>query len=192
LYGPGLFDIVKVEETENFILSDQFLFERAKPFTTIKILGPNRVIQLSIPVKKYEKGCLLSDIKIDYLQKWQNQHWRSLQSCYGRSPFFEYFKNDLEDLFYRNPEFLIEFTVPLFIWVLKQYLPKKDISVNLAQKTDVLQPINGLPLSYSWNKTDEKDSLQYTQVFGKEFVPNLSVWDSLFCAGPNFGICKTV
>jgi len=191
-YGPSLEDICKLEFDNEIEVDVSMPFERSSKCTQLKILGPNGQIQLGIPIKKHPKGSPISTIKIDYIQKWQNQHWRSLQTCYGRSPFFEYYRDELFPLFYASPEYLMDFSVPIFEWVCKQYFPVKKISVILAQIPGTLQAMDLLPMSYEQDKRSIESPETYTQVFGQEFVSGLSVWDALFCAGPNFRFRKTV
>ena len=192
LYAPDLEDLNLWQTQPEIQIGLHFPFERATKLTQMKMLGPNGAFQLYIPVKKHAKGTQVSEIEIDYIQKWQNQHWRSLQSCYGRSPYFEYFQKEVKNLFHQSPQYLTDFTVPILVWLCKQYFPIKKISVILAQNLETFQPKELLPLSDKQGKACQEWPLRYTQVFGQEFVSGLSVWDALFCAGPNFGIRKTL
>ena len=38
----------------------------------------------------------LAEVRIDYGQKWLNNHWRTIRSAYGKAPFFEHYCEDLE------------------------------------------------------------------------------------------------
>ena len=151
----------------------------------IRILATSGPLLLSIPVKKSPANTPISQIQIDHEQKWQNQHWRSITSAYGKAPFFVYFKDELEHLFARKTEGLAEFTFGIMEWTLKQYFPKDRLSVNLAG--EFLEPgQNNEDLKWIEKSSFEAgNQLEYRQVFGSEFVPNLSVIDHLFCSGPN-------
>ena len=186
-YGLSVSEMTEIYPNPNWAIKTYDVFERATARSTLQILGANGKISLPIPVKKYLKGTPTSAIKIDYLQKWQNQHWRSIQSAYGKSPFFEYYRTELEKLFLQKPDLLIEFTIPIIKWIHRQYFPKGNFSVIMAQDEQKFQPINHSILSMNWKKGTEKQERQYTQVFGQEFVTGLSVLDALFCEGPNFG-----
>ena len=192
IYAPDLEDLNELNFQTEIQINCNYPFERAGKLTQMKILGPNGIFHLSIPVKKHPKGSPVSEIKIDYMQKWQHQHWRSLQSCYGRSPYFEYFQEEIKNLFYSSPQYLTDFSVPVLGWICKQYFPIKKISVILAQNLVDFQPGEVLPVSDKQDISGQPEPQRYTQVFGQEFVSGLSVWDALFCAGPNFGIRKTV
>lgn len=191
LYGLRVVDMEKIFLYPDWFIETDEEFQKSTQRTKIDILGANGKISLSIPVKKHGKGTPTSAIKIDYIQKWQNQHWRSIQSAYGRSPFFEYYEQELKYFFHQKPELLVDFTVPILKWIHNQYHPKGLFSVTLSQTEFNLQPQTELHLSYERDKTNEKQRWNYTQVFGQEFVTELSVLDALFCAGPNFGNHKS-
>jgi hypothetical protein len=161
-------------------------FDASGWFTRMQILGANGKILLSIPVKKHVKGTPLNEIRIDHLQKWQNQHWRSIQSGYGKSPFFNYYKEELEVLFNAAPTLLVEFTGPIMHWILAQYQAKKGKSVILAQDSQTFYDSDPLLLVQEMDKSTSEHLFTYTQVFGENFVPGLGVLDHLFCEGPKF------
>jgi hypothetical protein len=186
LYGFPAHGIPALAQTDDLRIRTDYLFEKSTGFNRMKILGANGPILLSIPVKKHTKGTAASDIRIDYIQKWQNQHWRSIQSAYGKSPYFEYYKAELEELYAQSPELLVDFTSVLMKWILSQYHPQLNISVILAQNQETFEPSE--PLLFPW-KEDKHASgtvFSYHQVFGEEFVPGLGALDHLFCEGTKF------
>lgn len=191
LYGPSLEYLWHLRKDQSVLIDCDFSFKRATLSSRMHILGSNSVIPLSIPVLKHTKGSPFRDIRIDHHQKWQDQHWRSLVSCYNRSPYFEYFRSDLEPLFYAQTELLASFLLPITHWLLRQYFPQTKISDNLSD-SQALTSDNGRKEMAEIVINEPEPALpSYTQVFGENFVKNLSVWDALFCIGPNFGIAKT-
>jgi hypothetical protein len=190
LLGPSLWQFRAWAGSEQIRLSGAFIFERGRPFSQIKILGSNGPLRFSIPVKKHPPGASLADIRIDHIQKWQNQIWRSLVSCYKKSPYFDFYEKELEILFYQKPDLLTEFTMPLFQWLLNQYFPTKPVSAILAPES--FGASAGKPSHFFFEKPEssENQDWPYTQVFGQVFEGNLSMWDALFCMGPKFGIVR--
>ena len=60
------------------------------------IYGANGKLSLNIPVNHTHKNRqLYKDVKISNDNKWQSHHWKSLQSAYRTSPFFEYYEDEL-------------------------------------------------------------------------------------------------
>lgn len=189
LYGLSVDQFLRMET--NWVVDLEEVFQKATLRTQIQLLGATGKISLSIPVKKHPAGTLTKDIRIDYIQKWQNQHWRSIQSGYGKAPFFEYYQAELEVLFSEKPEFLTDFTVPLLSWIHRQFFPKGFFSDNLAQNKIQFQPDNILYLSIDRGNNGSQPPIRYPQVFGHNFVPDLSVLDFLLCCGPHFANRKT-
>jgi len=72
------------------------------------ILGANGVMRLTIPLKKGKnEGQPIREVQIEYVQKWQQQHWQSIQSAYGKAPFFEHYSDELRPFFekkYHKPD----------------------------------------------------------------------------------------
>ena len=57
-----------------------------------QVLGAGKLINLSVPLLGgRDQKTAITQIKIDYGQDWATQHWRTLESCYNKSPFFIYY-----------------------------------------------------------------------------------------------------
>ena len=57
------------------------------------IYGSNGLLRLTVPlVLKSREKTSIEDIKISYAEQWRAQHWRSIQSAYKNSPFFDYYE----------------------------------------------------------------------------------------------------
>lgn len=186
LYGWKLAHIQKVIHANEVVLHSEFLFQPSDLFTRMLVLGANKPIQLSIPVCRSEKGALLPEIRIDYNQKWQNQHWRTLTSAYGKSPFFEYYESELFALFQLRPEYLIDFTGSFSLWLTNQYRRAFRLSPAKLALPGSLNIGKSASLSELGLSEADPSPFAYQQVFGKEFVTFLGVLDHLFCVGPRF------
>ena len=60
------------------------------------IAGANGPLNLIVPIQRGSGKTKVKDIKIDHSQNWKKIHWKSLESAYRTSPYFEYY----EHLFY--------------------------------------------------------------------------------------------
>ena len=127
---------------------------------------------------------LYRDVKIDNSYSWQRLHWRSLQTAYRASPFFEFFEEDFAALFTAEFEFLMDFnltTVETICNCLQIPLP--------TCKTEVFQltPSEFEDGRFLINAKTELPISQntYVQVFHARhgFIGNLSVLDLLFNEG---------
>lgn len=58
---------------------------------------------LSVPcVKPLGNGTPVSEVRVSVQGNWQRDHWRGIVTAYNKSPYFLYYKDELED-FYRRP-----------------------------------------------------------------------------------------
>src|SRR5471030_1767343 len=65
--------------------------------------GANGLIQLSVPLENGRgQKCPVRDVRINYAENWQKQHWRTLFSCYGNAPFFEFYRDWLEAFYQKE------------------------------------------------------------------------------------------
>lgn len=154
------------------------------------LVGSNGLVDLSIPVVGgRNKKQLMRDVKIDYSQQWQQQHIKTIGSCYGKSPFFEYFIFDIEKMLKCQYDFLIDLNDATFLWAKKVI----QLSNNISFSEDFLRDYLVQDIADNRNKflpknfQQESESAIYLQVFEERigFQPNLSILDILFCEGPN-------
>ncbi len=76
------------------------------------ILNSQGLHRLSVPLKKGKNNRLpIKDVKIDYQQKWQTNHLRSLRSAYGKSPYFIHLIDLLEERIQTQVNTLLELQV---------------------------------------------------------------------------------
>jgi len=127
---------------------------------------------------------LYKEVRVDNDYKWQRQHWRTLQTAYRTSPFFEYYEDDLAPLFHTNYKFLIDFNfaaIEIICNCLQLEMPVSKTMEYHVQPTDM----QDLRFLVSAKKPVGVDFPQYTQVFGQRhgFLENLSVLDLLFNEG---------
>ncbi|WP_194973065.1 WbqC family protein [Aquiflexum lacus] len=151
-----------------------------------QILLTNKVDTLSIPVLGGNKKQLYRETKIDYDQKWKNIHLRGIQSAYGKAPFFEYFFPYLESIYAKNLTFLFDLNIELLTVCLK--LLQSDTEIKVALETldfnECIDTRGIISAKQDYSTRNIMTVYPYDQMFGVNFVPNLSVLDLLFCKGP--------
>ncbi|WP_162055596.1 WbqC family protein [Pontibacter pamirensis] len=151
------------------------------------VLTAQGVQPLSVPVIRgsSKNKTLISDIEIDYSQKWYNVHWRTIQAAYGRAPYFEFYSDYIREVYERQPKYLFQLNVELLRLYLKLLKLNKPLIFTEAYQSEHAN--NVLDLRNRLHPKIYPDNLHvkpYTQVFGKQFASELSIIDLLFTQGP--------
>jgi hypothetical protein len=143
---------------------------------------------LTVPVVHTSGKALITEVRIDYSQKWVNNHWRSIQSAYGKAPYFEYYADDLHDILYSKTPLLYDLNMRLLSMCLKALRFDTIVSeTTLYTKTDgnsVLDLRNAIDVKNPASTNKIFTPVPYAQVFGSSFVENTSIIDLIFCVGP--------
>ncbi len=151
------------------------------------IYGANGKLQLSVPViysqKERQK---YRDIKIHNTEKWQMLHWKSLESAYKTSPFFEFYEDELQPLFTQKSAYLLDFNLKCFETILECLQLDINTSETESFQKETTDQSDFRSLANS-RKEPNFDFDNYTQVFGEKhgFISNLSILDLLFNEGTN-------
>lgn len=152
------------------------------------IYGANGKQMLSVPVKHTKTGeghQLFKDVRVDNSFPWQKQHWKTLQTAYRTSPYFEYYEDMIRPVFETGFSFLLDVNIASIEAVLSclrehihfskttQYESTPQAGIDFRLLTDAKREFAfSFPLYY--------------QIFSDKhgFLPNLSVLDLLFHKGP--------
>ncbi|MEX2565999.1 MAG: WbqC family protein [Cyclobacteriaceae bacterium] len=186
LYLPSIAYFVSLKEAETLLINPEDDYIRQSDRNRTKILLTNKVETLSIPVLEGRKRKAIKEVKIDYQQKWLMVHLRGLQSAYGKSPFFEYFFSDLELVYLKKKKYLFDLNWELLTLCLKflRWNVKMVTYDGGDGKKEFLDRRGLISSKGSYSGNLLYQPYPYTQIFGADFVPNLSIVDLLFCEGP--------
>lgn len=178
-YGPA----VLIEKEEHF--PKQTFRNRAH------ISSPDGLLALVVPVMKGSKNhTKVKDVKISYEFNWQRLHWQTLQACYRRSAYFEYYENELAPFYEKKPAFLFDLNEELLNFLMKAVKIKPLYQYTESYQTEY--PDRDDYRAFIHPKKESKYAQKpYFQVFEDRtgFLPNLSVVDLLFSQGPHAASC---
>lgn len=143
---------------------------------------------LIIPLTGKHGKTLITEVRPDYSQKWLNKHWRTIQSAYGKAPFFEFYADDLHAVMYQRFEFLYDLNRALLTMCLRWLALDLDIGETLSYEKQYHPDVRDLRSYITPGNTEfvqrVYNAVPYHQIFGNTFAANLSVLDVVFCCGP--------
>ncbi|MGZ3755057.1 MAG: WbqC family protein [Mucilaginibacter sp.] len=192
----AVFPMFYLAPVEYFVLLKSYkpdiLIEREEHFpkqtyrNRTDIYSPDGKLSLVVPVVKGSKNhTKIKDVKISYDFNWQRLHWMSLQACYRRSAFFEYYEDDFSVFYHDKYTFLFDYNEQLLQFILKAV--KMPLSMNYTETYETAYPgLTDLRLAFNAKKEPDFKQKAYFQVFEERagFLKNLSIIDLLFNQGP--------
>ncbi|UPK68600.1 WbqC family protein [Chitinophaga filiformis] len=180
---------------KTLINHDILLIERYEHYQKVSfrnrcyIAGPNGSILLSVPLARGKnQRTVMKDVRISNDERWQALHWKTLVSAYRRSPWFEYYEDELGRLFTKEVSYLLDWNLMCLEWANKiigvstpvtftdEYHKTYEAGNGITDARDTLQPTG---------KQVDEDTVRYTQVFQERvgFLPDMSILDLIFCEG---------
>ncbi len=181
-----------IEYFSNLISADEILIEHHENFikqtyrNRCEIYGANGKLDLIVPIKRgRSERTVMNKAEIDHSTRWQILHWRSIESGYRRSPYFEYYEDRMKPFFEKKFDLLIDLNHEATLFILS--LLKEEKKINFTKEyeksyTDTIDLRNSFEPKMREKFVHEK----YTQVFENRygFISNLSILDLLFNNGP--------
>lgn len=186
-YFPSIAQMVAIAQANKVVFEVEDNYQKQTYRNRAYIAHSNGKLALHVPIKHSKEPTRqkYKEVLVENNFPWQSQHWKSLQSAYRTSPFFEFYEDDLVPLFETPVKHLLDFNLKIF---------------------DILSDLIGMETSYSitteFVKNPKEKDLRYLAIAKKEpefpltkynqvlqenhgFLSNLSVLDLLFNEGPN-------
>ena len=210
-YLPWLAFFRKITEADVFVFLDDVQYEKNgwQNRNKIKVNGESSWITVPVHVNI---GMKLNEIKIVQNTDWRKKHCKSFEINYSKAKFFQEYWNELENIYQKNHELLIELNIDLIEFIFKKTgITKKIIKsselniqgkgseriLEICKSLDADTYISGMGLPgkeyldvNDFKRNQIKIEFQnfvypkYEQI-GDNFVTNLSIIDLLFNEGNN-------
>ncbi len=138
------------------------------------IEGPNGVQRLTVPLEKPQvwRSTRLSDVRVSTHGDWWHVHWGAICSAYGRTPYFEYYADDLQPAYSGDIELLVDLDAAI------DRFCRRALGIGCGDRTEAVAPAGACAAPV-------KD-IPYYQIWASRFgfTPGLSVLDLIFNMGP--------
>ena len=186
----GTINYIKILFDYSNILIEQYESYQKMSFRNrCMIAGSNGLINLSVPLEngRSQKG-LTRDVKISHSTNWRVQHWRSIESAYNRSPFFEFYREGVWAVLEKEDTYLLDLNLKILDWLKKVLKLNATICLTDDYRKNYLNGVIDMRNQFPpKNYHNQPFGFRYTQVFEERigFIPNLSILDILFCFGPS-------
>jgi hypothetical protein len=204
----------QIAKADVFVFYDDVQYDRRGWRNRNRIKTAQGTRWLTIPV--LNKGAQvdhtpIDQIRINWDQTWNNDHWKAIQSSYCKAPYFKEYAETVESFYNTHPVFLADFTIETTIQLAGllnithvRFVRSSSLSVK-GQKTDRLIAILKIldadhyitgPSAKDYldesKFIDESIQLEYMQYNYPEYPqlhppydPQVSILDLLFSEGKN-------
>jgi hypothetical protein len=183
-YIPNVATLAVLAKQECVNIQTQAFYQKQTYRNRTQIAGANGVLNLSIPIEKGVKGTRLvdQDVMISYDEMWQNNHWKSFVSAYQSSPFFEFYQDELEAVFFKKQKKLLDFNMDI-LQLIMDWL-ELDTQIKISTEQPLYNPTGEALISAK--KATSLHLPKYIQVFESKlgFISNLNALDLICCLGP--------
>ena len=147
-------------------------------FNKTTILSNQGNLLLSIPIKggRNNKQHINELEVMDF--SWKNKHLKSIKNCYQKAPYFDYYFNEIEALFYNSvSRKILDFNFIVFNFL----MDKLTLNCNLLENKQENYPFNNY-----LNFSNLGNIIHYNHVYDNaNLIINwdTSMLDMLFCCG---------
>lgn len=148
------------------------------------IYAANGKLGLHIPINFTQHNRQMTkEVLIDNSVSWKKNHWKSIESAYKTSPFFEFYEDDIKPLFEKYHKFLLDYNLEC----IEKINSCLELNLNYKFTTEYEKKINDNDFRFLVDKSKKKiETSPYIQVFKIKYgyLSNLSILDLLFNLGP--------
>lgn len=188
VYAPSVAYMSLLLDSSTQIEAHEY-YEKQTYRNRCAIIGAEGIMTLSIPILSgASQLCPIQSVQIAEHDNWRHKHWLTIQSCYGSSPYYEYYAPDLAPLYldksmqhrslYMHNQQLIIRICQLIHHPYHWQETEQYVGITTLHLAELLHPNQSLLTPVG--------CVSYYQVFAHElgFIGNPSVFDLLFNMGP--------
>lgn len=186
-YFSPIAQYAAISKVDTIVFETQDNYQKQSYRNRCYIYNGNGKQLLSVPVKhlKKEDRKKTKDTLIENDFPWQDQHFKSLQTAYRVSPYFEFFEDDIAPIFEKKYKYLYDLNIDTFLFIADALELNQQFTI--TQEYQLESDANDFRLLAERKHQPKKLVDTYIQMFDDKhgFIPNLSILDLLFMEGPN-------
>ena len=189
-YFPTIANFVAIANAKTVVFEKHDNYQKQSYRNRMNIFGANGLLSLNVPVSRSKEEAKLKyeNTTILNVEDWQKQHWKSIESAYKSSPFFEYYEDEIKPFFFSTQTDLYNLNIQIYK-VLCDCIEIETPYNFTDEYVKTYQREEAIDVRFiSRAKKEHLVKLKkYTQVFGDKhgYLNNLSILDLLFNEGPN-------
>ena len=206
----------QIHRADLFVFYDDVQYDKGGWRNRNRVKTANGVVWLTIPVLTRHvvtDGIPINEVEINWRERWNRKHLRTLEMSYGKAPFFERYLPTLQGFYQQQPEKLADFTIETTVALARELgigdteflrsseLPARgsrtDRLLSILEHVGATHYISG-PAAREYLEEDKLASAgitveymvydypEYPQLH-PPFDPQVSIIDLLVMAGPDAG-----
>ncbi len=189
-YFPSILSYALMTTGDKILFEVSDYYEKQTYRNRMYIQSANAKQMLSVQVKHTHTDGkqLYKNVLVSNDFDWQKLHWRSLETAYRTSPYFEFYEDDLFPLFEKKYKFLVDLNLESILLIndLLDLEMSYEFTENYQKNYDNITDLRFLKNAKKQPAIVNEFS-PYTQMFldRHDFMPNLTILDLLFMEGPN-------
>ena len=178
-----------VKNSSKIVIDSHEFFHKQSFKNRCQIYGANGLLNLTVPIQRKTGRTPVKDVQIEYSFNWRKVHWKSLESCYRSTPYFEYYEHYFAPLYEKEkPKYLLDFNTSIFDLIVQILDFNIQLSFSESHQNSLEGYVDNRDLIHPKLKpTSMFKDKKYYQVFEDKygFIPNLSMYDLIFNEGPS-------
>jgi hypothetical protein len=195
-YFPPVSYVAALLQSNSIVVEQYETFPKQTYRNRTVIATANGLLGLTVPVVRTNGNhTYTKDMAICYNENWALKHWRAIESAYNSSPYFLYYKDEVEVILNKQHATLIELNMDILAFVVKKLKVKKEVILS----DDYISQIGEGTIDYRNHFSPKNKELlslpEYDQVFEDRygFQSDISILDLIFNLGPDsLGYLKEV
>lgn len=183
-YFPPIMHVAMILQHTHLLIEAKETFPKQTYRNRMEIMTANGVRTLTVPTIRNNHS-RTDEVRIDYKERWNTIHLRTIEAAYAASPYYLYYKDDIESLLTPHYDLLLDLNQAILDWMLRKL--KIAATVELTTDYDPAPVIHDFRNALSPKRPLPAEGFtKYYQVFAdrQPFAHNLSILDLLMDLGP--------